>query len=222
MHPQSKHASLNSSHGSQLVELSGMGVCRYVAALLPALMTLRFMLAGLGITYEPRLVAGTARTGQREELLAGPTLYGLAHVLLTVIAWRNNPPAAAGLAALCAGDGLADVLGRRWGNRGPLAGTLPHNRDKTWVGTATCFLAGFAATAAYVLLFNYLGYYNHFCSSQGPHWSCAKAGKQHLAIGPILLGSAVSAGAAALVETMPGHDNLTVPAVAAAAIWLLL
>jgi hypothetical protein len=52
------------------------------------------------------------RTGRRQELLAGPMLYGLAHVGLTVAAWRSSPAAAAGLAALCAGDGAADLGGR--------------------------------------------------------------------------------------------------------------
>lgn len=33
---------------------------RCLAAMLPALMSLRFLLAGLGVTREPRLVAGTA------------------------------------------------------------------------------------------------------------------------------------------------------------------
>ena len=35
-------------------------LCRLLAALLSGLMSLRFLLAGLGITREPRLVAGTA------------------------------------------------------------------------------------------------------------------------------------------------------------------
>eukprot|EP00878_Enallax_costatus_P027661 GHUV01029803.1.p1 GENE.GHUV01029803.1~~GHUV01029803.1.p1 ORF type:complete len:122 (+),score=15.04 GHUV01029803.1:402-767(+) len=103
---------------------------RFFAAALPGLMAVRFVLAGLGITHEPKLVAGTARTGDRRELLGGPALYGLSHVILTIVAWRNHPAAAAGIAALCAGDGMADVCGRRWGARGPLAGTLPHNKQK--------------------------------------------------------------------------------------------
>jgi hypothetical protein len=57
-------------------------------------------------------VCAKQRTGQRHELLAGPMLYGLAHVALTVAAWRSSPAAAAGLAALCAGDGAADIGGR--------------------------------------------------------------------------------------------------------------
>lgn len=43
------------------------------------------------------------RTGKRDELLGGPTLYGVSHAVLTVAAWRTSPAAAAGLAALCAG-----------------------------------------------------------------------------------------------------------------------
>lgn len=42
--------------------IRGLVVClfRYLAAILPGLMALRFVLAGLGITHEPKLVAGTA------------------------------------------------------------------------------------------------------------------------------------------------------------------
>lgn len=110
---------------------------RYYAAALPGLMALRFILAGLGVTDEAKLVAGTAvsrgcccaagagaaqaprnmhwltaswllccaaqRSGRRRELLAGPTLYGLAHVALTILAWRTSPAGVAGLSALCAG-----------------------------------------------------------------------------------------------------------------------
>lgn len=43
------------------------------------------------------------RTGNKKELLGGPALYGLSHVILTVVAWRSNPAGAAGIAALCAG-----------------------------------------------------------------------------------------------------------------------
>jgi hypothetical protein len=60
------------------------------------------------VLHQPHL----QRTGRRQELLAGPMLYGLAHVGLTVAAWRSSPAAAAGLAALCAGDGAADLGGR--------------------------------------------------------------------------------------------------------------
>jgi len=60
------HTASNVGGGGTQVETSmctqsPRGVSRrYLAALLPGLMSLRFLLAGLGITREPRLVAGTA------------------------------------------------------------------------------------------------------------------------------------------------------------------
>ena len=55
------------------------------------------------------------RTGNRRELLTGPALYGLTHVLATLVFWRSSPAGAAGLAVLCAGDGLAEVIRKRFG-----------------------------------------------------------------------------------------------------------
>ena len=73
------------------------------------------------------------REGRREELLAGPLLYGLVHTVLTVIYWRTSPAAIVGLAATCGGDGVADIAGRRYGH---LLGPLPHNKKK--VGGGIC------------------------------------------------------------------------------------
>eukprot|EP00775_Hariotina_reticulata_P001450 gene1450-1792_t len=182
---------------------------RCYAAALPGLMTVRFVLAGLGVTNEPRLVAGTARSGQRQELLTGPTFYGLAHVVLTLLAWRSAP-AVAGIAALCAGDGLADIVGRRWGGAGSwIGGSLPHNRNKTWAGSLGCFFGSCVATYGYLKLFSGLG-----CLSVAPQLSAH-----------IMLRTSVNVSlVAALVESLPLQemDNLTVPAAAAALAWWLL
>lgn len=43
------------------------------------------------------------RSGQRQELLRGPLLYGCSHVALTLAFWRENPAGVLGIAALCAG-----------------------------------------------------------------------------------------------------------------------
>ncbi|KAF6263183.1 hypothetical protein COO60DRAFT_1698945 [Scenedesmus sp. NREL 46B-D3] len=180
---------------------------RFLAAVLPGAMALRFMLAGLGVTDEARLVAGTARTGRRQELLAGPLLYGLAHVALTVAAWRSSPAAAAGLAALCAGDGAADLGGRAWAARmGLQSGRLPHNKAKTWAGSCCCFAAAFLSTLAYLWLFNSLGYYQQ-------HWPVARLGQA----------SVLSSLAAAALESLPGlQDNLVLPAGAGLAVLLVV
>ena len=65
------------------------------------------------------------RQGRRQELLQGPVLYGLAIVACTVYFWRTTPAGVMGIAVLCFGDGLAEVIGRRFGRD-----KLPHNKDK--------------------------------------------------------------------------------------------
>lgn len=170
---------------------------RCLAAMLPALMSLRFLLAGLGITREPRLVAGTARSGQRQELLRGPLLYGCSHVALTLVFWRENPAAVLGIAALCAGDGLADIFGRRWGRT-----VLPHNKAKTWVGSAACVAGSFAVSILLLLYFEWRGLI-----------------LQQTGLLVLLQGCCVASLAAAAVESLPlleGADNVLVPAAAAA------
>jgi hypothetical protein len=49
------------------------------------------------------LLSVLQRSGQRQELLRGPLLYGCSHVALTLAFWRENPAAVLGIAALCAG-----------------------------------------------------------------------------------------------------------------------
>lgn len=50
----------------------------------------------------------------------------------TVIFWRASPAGIVALAALCGGDGMADVCGRRWGAK--MGGGLPYNRQKVGRG----------------------------------------------------------------------------------------
>lgn len=57
------------------------------------------------------LLGWPQRTGQRQELLRGPMLYGFAHVLLTLAFWRHHPAGVMGVAALCAGGVGARVGG---------------------------------------------------------------------------------------------------------------
>jgi dolichol kinase len=62
---------------------------------------------------------GTAhvqRHGVASELLSGPCFYGLAHAWLCASYWRESPAGLVGIAALCAGDGMAEVIGRRCGH----------------------------------------------------------------------------------------------------------
>ncbi|GIL77854.1 hypothetical protein Vretimale_6612 [Volvox reticuliferus] len=91
---------------------------RYLCAAVPYLATVIFALVGLGILRFEPLVRAATRSGSRQELLTGPLLYGIVHVLATVVFWISSPSGVAALAVLCFGDGAAELAGRRWGRTG--------------------------------------------------------------------------------------------------------
>jgi phytol kinase len=53
---------------------------------------------------------------------------------------------------MCGGDGLADIIGRRWGTH-----KLPLNPDKSWAGSAAMFGGSFGLALAMLVWFNTLG-----------------------------------------------------------------
>jgi dolichol kinase len=57
-----------------------------------------------------------SRSGDRTELLKGPFCYGTVISSATVLFWRRLS-AAISISALCAGDGFADIVGRRFGGK---------------------------------------------------------------------------------------------------------
>ena len=122
---------------------------RFLAALVPLVITAQFVLVGTGLIRDEAAVRAMSRTGDRREILRGPLIYGLVFVTLTILYWRHSPIGMVALMLMCGGDGLADILGRRFGKA-----PLPWNRRKTWAGSLGMFLGGwmFAAgiLAAYV------------------------------------------------------------------------
>jgi phytol kinase len=123
----------------------------FLAALVPLSITIQFILVGVGLVRDEAAVQAMSRTGDRREILKGPLYYGLVFVLLTVIYWYDSPTGMVALMLMCGGDGLADILGRRYGKA-----PLPWNAGKTWIGSLGMFLGGwlFAAgiLAAYIAL----------------------------------------------------------------------
>lgn len=119
------------------------------AAVVPAVATLLFAAAGLGLggdRWGAPLVAAMSRSGDPAELLRGPLFYGAAHVAATLLFGTASPATAAVIAFLCAGDGLAEVAGlAAVSSRSPLARHLPWSSKKTLAGTAAFFAGGLAA-----------------------------------------------------------------------------
>jgi phytol kinase len=110
---------------------------RFLAALVPGLITIQFLLVGLGVIKDPAAVEAMSRSGDRREILRGPLFYGLVFVILTIVYWKDSPIGMVALMLMCGGDGLADIFGRRYGRQ-----RLPWNAEKSWMGSLGMLLGG--------------------------------------------------------------------------------
>ena len=173
---------------------------RYLAALVPLAITAQFALVGLGVMKDEAAVQAMSRSGDRREILRGPLFYGIVFVALTVIYWKDSPIGVIGLMLMCGGDGLADIVGRRWGRA-----KLPWAQDKSWMGSLGMLLGGWSFARGAVWVFGMLGVF-------------------HAPIGSNLLPITAIALAGTLVESLPikDFDNITVTLTAVAlGHWLL-
>lgn len=84
----------------------------------------------------------THRSGDRGELLRGPLYYVLALIAATLLFWRDSPAGLLAISVMSGGDGLADIVGRRWGGN-----RLPWNAAKSWAGSGGMLLGGAAMAA---------------------------------------------------------------------------
>ncbi|KAG8384974.1 hypothetical protein BUALT_Bualt04G0173900 [Buddleja alternifolia] len=161
-----------------------------LAAVIPGINIIKMLLLGLGILKDDATVKSMSRFGDHRELLKGPLYYAATITLASAIYWRTSPIAIAAVCNLCAGDGMADIAGRRFGSQ-----KLPYNQNKSVVGSVTMACAGFLASIGYMFYFSSLGYMQE--SSE------------------MVLGFLIVSIAAALVESHPLSteldDNLTVP-----------
>uniref|UniRef100_A0A7R9VI42 Dolichol kinase n=1 Tax=Chlamydomonas euryale TaxID=1486919 RepID=A0A7R9VI42_9CHLO len=127
---------------------------RYWAATAVALPTIKIFMVGLGLLKDENLVQSMTRKNELSELLYGPLLYGIVSAAWTVIWWRDSPIGLVGLIALFAGDGCAGFFGVRYGH---VLGTLPHNPNKTWIGSIAFVISTFVVSAPMIFMFNSLG-----------------------------------------------------------------
>jgi phytol kinase len=160
---------------------------RFLAAVIPLLITVQFILIGLGVIKDQPSIDAMSRSGDPREILKGPMYYGIMFVLITVFFWKS-PVGIIALMMLCGGDGMADLVGSKYGIK-----NLPWSKSKTTVGTATVFLSGFLFSIGILLIYSAI--------DSNPTIS--------LRFFPVLLIALV----AALVESLPLNDldNVTVP-----------
>ncbi len=122
---------------------------RWLAALVPLLITIQFLLVGTGVIKDESSVQAMSRSGDRREILRGPLMYGIVFIVLTLIFWRTSPLGIAALMILCAGDGLADVIG----SRASSSPVLSWSHRKTWLGSLAMFVGGWLASMALLSVF---------------------------------------------------------------------
>ena len=121
---------------------------RWLAALVPFAITVQFALIGLGVMKDDASVEAMSRTGDPKEILRGPLYYGIMFVVLTLVYWKDSPIGIIALMMLCGGDGIADIVGRRF-----VSAKLPWSKDKSVAGSLGVFLGGFIMSAVVIYIF---------------------------------------------------------------------
>jgi phytol kinase len=167
-------------------------ISRWLAALVPLLITMQFALVGTGVIQDEAAVKAMARTGDRREILRGPLFYGMVFVAVTLLYWKDSPVGIPALMVMCGGDGIADIVGRRVKSI-----KLPWSREKSLAGSLSVFLGGWLLTIFIFAI--YLG-----------------AGAFSGPLSRFLLPLTWIAIGAMLVESLPFKDvdNVTLPLVA--------
>lgn len=144
-----------------------------------------------------------------EESTPGTVYFALSITLLFGFFWRTNSPhdlgyiAAAGTMAMTWGDAMASIIGRRWGkHRYTVRGDT-----RSFEGSAAMFLA--SATAIFLTLWFVPG-------------SALSPTTTPLGLPVCLVATLASAGIATLAEGVSPHgqDNISVPIIAGATVYL--
>ena len=127
-------------------------ISRWLAALVPLLITVQFALVGTGILKDEAAVKAMSRTGDRREILRGPLFYGIMFVAITLIYWRDSFIGIPALMMMCGGDGIADIVGRR-----VRSAKLPWSPDKSVAGTLSVFVGGWLLTNFVFAIYVWMG-----------------------------------------------------------------
>jgi dolichol kinase len=132
---------------------SGGMFSRYLAMIVPILFVLLFVGIGTGKVENEAFVASMSRSGNPRELLKGTLYYAIMIVLVTLL-WfyiPANPMAFVVLGCLAGGDGLADVIGRKYGGERKfgLGGA-----EKTVAGSIGMFIGSFLFSYILIAIFS--------------------------------------------------------------------
>ncbi|XP_062091915.1 probable phytol kinase 1, chloroplastic isoform X2 [Humulus lupulus] len=126
---------------------------RYFASLVPMVNCLRLLVHGFSLVNDDGLIKSVTRHGNPEELLRGPLYYVIVLILCALVFWRESPVGVISLSMMCGGDGVADIMGRKFGSV-----KIPYNPGKSWAGSISMFVFGFLVSVGMLYYFSALGY----------------------------------------------------------------
>jgi dolichol kinase len=138
---------------------SGDFYSRFVAMIVPILFALLFIAIGTGKIKNESFVASMSRSGKPAELLKG-TLYYAIWIILVTLLWfyvpttglaNANPIALVIIGCLAGGDGLADVIGRKYGGKRKFG---VGGAQKTPAGSLGMFIGSFLFSYVLVAIFS--------------------------------------------------------------------
>jgi dolichol kinase len=132
---------------------SGGMFSRYLAMIVPILFVLLFVGIGTGRVKNDAFVASMSRSGDPGELLKGTLYYAIMIVIVTVL-WfyiPANPMAFVVLGCLAGGDGLADVIGRKYGGDRKFG---VGGAEKTVAGSIGMFIGSFLFSFILIAIFS--------------------------------------------------------------------
>jgi len=140
------------------------------------------------------LVKAISRSGKPVEALGGPFIYCVVLLVATLGFWRDSLISILAISQMAAGDGMADIIGRKYGSV-----KWPWSKDKSVAGTLGFVAGGFTVSVCAVA-------WLHFTGCLAYAWS----GKLVTQIALITLFSA-----AVELLSFLGDDNISVPVAAA-------
>lgn len=170
---------------------------RYLAGVVVTLNAVKLVMAGSGVAGNAELASAVSRSGDEKEALGGPFVYCIIFLCATILFWRDSLTGVTAVSMMAAGDGMADIIGRRFGgnNKWPF---LPDG-NKSVAGSLAFFVSSFVATFGLALWLSYTGALTTSLSM-----SIASLASSILFISFVCT----------IVELLPfGDDNWTVPIV---------
>ena len=138
---------------------SGELISHYIAVIVPLLFVLQFVAIGTGMMKNESFVDSMSRSGDPRELLEGTLYYAIVMVLMTFF-WfyvpstgidNANPTALLIIGCVSGGDGLADIIGRKFGGEKKFG---IKGGEKTIIGSIGMLVGSILVSSILVLIFS--------------------------------------------------------------------